>query len=138
MGERGDSMSILVPPHSQSLPLSQILVASLAPAPLPTRKGLGTEPANLLDYWHLEMEVNPLLSDLLFPVLQSKGKAAMLEIFKQLFTLQIHLLSHPPIQGNNIFSPSYIRHDRKLFRTLSTLEPISCGKFRENPSQLPE
>lgn len=74
-------------------------MASLAPAPLPTRKGLGMEPANLLDYWHLEMEVNPLLSDLLFPVLQSKGKAAMLEIFKQLFTLQIHLLSHPQFRG---------------------------------------
>lgn len=100
----GNSVSLLVPPHSQSLPLSQILVASLAPAPLPTRKGLDTEPANLLDYWHLEMEVNPLLSDLLFPALQSKGKAAMLEILKQLFTLQIHLLSHPQFRGI-IFSP---------------------------------
>lgn len=83
--------------HSPHHHTKCLLVASLVPAPLPTQKG--TEPAHLLDYWHLEMEVNALLSDLLFPVLQSKGEAATLNIFKQLVTLQIHLLSHPQFRG---------------------------------------
>lgn len=74
------------------------------------------EPAHLLGYWHLEMEVNPQSSDLLFPVLQREGQAAMLEVFRQLVTVQIHLLSHPQFRGIIFFfSRSYIRHDRKHF-----------------------
>jgi hypothetical protein len=45
------------------------------------------EPANLLGYWHLEMEVNSNSSDLLFPVLQRGGKAAMFRVFRQLVTI---------------------------------------------------
>lgn len=59
----------------------------------------------------------------------------MLEVFRQLVTVQIHLLSHPQFKGIIFFSLSYIRHDRKRFRTLSASGPISCSKSLENLSQ---
>lgn len=75
----GDVLFLLVSSDSQALAPHRVLVASLAPAPLPACKGLGMEPDNLLDYWHLEMEVYPLLSDLLFPVFKVKGKQQFLK-----------------------------------------------------------
>lgn len=96
--------------HQTSQPsiLQETLAASFPLAPSPTRKSLGSEPANSLGLLAPRKESKSILFWFIISCSSNRGKGSKLELFKQLVTVQIHLLSHPQFRGIIFFPPSVV------------------------------